>query len=89
MSRSSSRPILASRRARMNENNGHLDSIAQALHRLSIPLGWVRTTIDDLGEVRLGRQRSPKNRSKDHPTKYLRAANITWNGFYLIDVMDL
>src|SRR5439155_25111978 len=36
-----------------------------------------------------GRQRSPKNRSADHPTKYLRAANITWNGLNLSDVLDM
>jgi hypothetical protein len=40
-----------------------------------------------VGEVQLGRQRSPKNRSKDYPTKYIRAANITEKGLDLSDVL--
>lgn len=54
-----------------------------------LPAGWVWVKVDTLGEVQLGRQRSPKNRSKDFPTKYIRAANITENGLALTDVMDM
>ena len=40
----------------------------------------------EVGIVHLGRQRSPKNISKDYPTKYIRAANITESG---IDVTNV
>jgi type I restriction enzyme, S subunit len=54
-----------------------------------LPEGWCWTRIEALGEVQLGRQRSPQNRSRDYPTKYIRAANITEDGFDLTDVMDM
>jgi type I restriction enzyme S subunit len=39
--------------------------------------------------VQLGRQRSPKNVSKNHPTKYIRAANITEHGIDVSDVLEM
>lgn len=54
-----------------------------------LPRGWCWATVEQLGEVQLGRQRSPKNRSRNYPTKYIRAANITENGFDLSDVLDM
>lgn len=54
-----------------------------------LPPGWCWITVGEAGEVRLGRQRSPKNRSANHPTKYIRAANITWDGLDLSDVLDM
>ena len=54
-----------------------------------LPEGWCWARIKALGEVQLGRQRSPQNRSRDYPTKYIRAANITEDGFDLTDVMDM
>ena len=53
------------------------------------PSGWLWLTAESLGSVQLGRQRSPKNRSKDYPTKYIRAANITEQGLDLHDVLDM
>ncbi len=41
---------------------------------------WPLKQTSEIGEVCLGRQRSPKNVSKDYPTKYIRAANITESG---------
>ena len=57
--------------------------------RPQLPVGWQWATTDEIGHVQLGRQRSPKNRSKDFPVKYIRAANITVNGLDLTDVMDM
>lgn len=37
----------------------------------------------------MGRQRSPGNRSNLNPTKYVRAANITWEGMDLSEVLDM
>lgn len=58
-------------------------------HLESLPSGWLWLTAESVGIVQLGRQRSPKNRSKDYPTKYIRAANITEQGLDLDDVLDM
>ncbi len=73
----------------MSDSNHHLDPAAAELLALPVPPGWARTTVSELGEVRLGRQRSPKNRSSENPTKYIRAANITWTGLDLSEVLDM
>lgn len=74
----------------MSEHNGHHgEAVIDEILSLPVPQGWIRTNIAAVGEVRLGRQRSPKNRSADYPTKYLRAANITWAGIDLTDVLDM
>ena len=54
-----------------------------------LPDSWCWARVDQVGNVQLGRQRSPQNRSKDFPTQYIRAANITENGLDLTDVMDM
>ena len=55
----------------------------------AIPRGWLWLTAESVGMVQLGRQRSPKNRSKNYPTKYIRAANIKEDGLDLNDVLDM
>lgn len=55
----------------------------------SLPEGWCWARVDALGAVQLGRQRSPQNRSKDYPTKYIRAANITEDGLDCSDMLDM
>ncbi len=42
--------------------------------------------LGDVAEIRLGRQRSPKNHTGPRLRPYLRAANVTWNGLDLRDV---
>ena len=43
----------------------------------------------DIADVRLGRQRSPKNHVGTRMRPYLRAANITWDGLNLSDVKEM
>ena len=64
-------------------------NVADTIRQLPLPPGWSLTTVGDNGEVRLGRQRSPKNRSDKHPTPYVRAANLTWEGIDLSDVLEM
>lgn len=45
--------------------------------------------MDEFAEVQLGRQRSPKNHTGPSMHKYLRAANVTWKGLNLDDVMEM
>jgi type I restriction enzyme, S subunit len=54
-----------------------------------LPEGWRWMRVAELGDVQLGRQRSPNNRSKDFPTKYIRAANLTNTGLDLDDLLDM
>ena len=54
-----------------------------------LPGGWCWATVEQLAEVQLGRQRSPKNHSGPYMMPYLRAANITWNGIDLSDVKTM
>jgi type I restriction enzyme S subunit len=63
--------------------------VPDATNLPSLPEGWAWATASQVGEVQLGRQRSPKKRSKDYPTKYIRAANITEQGIDLNDVLDM
>ena len=53
------------------------------------PKRWVSVTLDDIAEVRLGRQRSPKRAHGPHMTPYLRAANVTWLGISLTDLKQM
>ncbi|MFI9646130.1 restriction endonuclease subunit S [Streptomyces sp. NPDC052040] len=54
-----------------------------------VPKGWVRVRLDEVAEVRLGRQRSPKNHSGTQMRPYLRAANVDWDGLKLDDVKEM
>jgi type I restriction enzyme, S subunit len=45
--------------------------------------------LDEVADVRLGRQRSPKNHSGTRMRPYLRAANVTWRGLDLMDVKEM
>jgi len=53
------------------------------------PLGWATVRLKDVADVRLGRQRSPKNHSGPNMRPYLRAANVTWSGLALEDVKTM
>ena len=45
--------------------------------------------VSRVGSVRLGRQRSPDKHTGRHPTKYLRAGNITSRGLDVTDVLEM
>ena len=51
--------------------------------------GWIQATVSEIANVQLGRQRSPKDHNGPWMTPYLRAANITWDGFALVDVNSM
>lgn len=54
-----------------------------------LPAGWTWTTIGEVADVQLGRQRSPKNHSGSHMRPYLRSANVTWAGIDVTDVKEM
>jgi type I restriction enzyme S subunit len=55
----------------------------------TLPESWLYVPVEAVGEVFLGRQRSPKNHSGSNMRPYVRAANITWNGWNLSDVKEM
>ncbi|MGW6694234.1 restriction endonuclease subunit S [Rhodococcus sp. NPDC054953] len=46
-------------------------------------------TLSEIAEVKLGRQRSPKDHDGPNMRKYLRAANVGWSGLLLDDVKEM
>lgn len=54
-----------------------------------LPPGWCWVAIRDIGDVRLGRQRSPDRATGPHMRPYMRAANVTWKGISLDDVKQM
>ncbi len=53
------------------------------------PSGWAEARLAELADVRLGRQRSPKNHAGSRMRPYLRAGNVTWSGLDLSDVKEM
>lgn len=54
-----------------------------------LPDGWVWASVEQLGNVQLGRQRTPSKMKGDNPQKYIRAANITEKGINFEDVLKM
>jgi type I restriction enzyme S subunit len=54
-----------------------------------LPSGWSLQRFDQIADIQLGRQRSPKDHAGLHMRSYLRAANITWKGWDLSDVKEM
>lgn len=54
-----------------------------------LPEGWVWASVEQLGDVQLGRQRSPDKLKGVSPTRYIRAANITESGIDFSDVLEM
>jgi type I restriction enzyme S subunit len=55
----------------------------------TLPQGWVWASVEQLGDVQLGRQRSPDKLKGVNPTRYIRAANITEQGIDFSDVLKM
>ncbi len=54
-----------------------------------LPQGWVWASVEQLGAVQLGRQRSPGKLIGLNPAPYIRAANITEQGINFSDVLEM
>jgi len=72
-----------------NPNGDAVGTVSASIRGIPLPAGWILAVGGDVGAVRLGRQRSPKNRSDKFPTRYVRAANLTWDGIDLADVLEM
>lgn len=54
-----------------------------------LPAGWEWSTIGQVADVQLGRQRSPQHHQGAQMRSYLRSANVTWDGISLDDVKEM
>jgi|MedtruStandDraft_1076414.scaffolds.fasta_scaffold02329_6 type I restriction enzyme S subunit len=54
-----------------------------------LPSGWTIARVAQVGEIKLGRQRSPKDHFGEHMTPYLRVANVKENALDLSDVKEM
>jgi type I restriction enzyme, S subunit len=57
--------------------------------RRSLPAGWRWASVQELGDIQLGRQRSPEMVRGINPARYIRAANITEQGIDFTDVLEM
>jgi len=64
-------------------------SLATAQLPFSLPPGWEWCRVQDVGEVKLGRQRSPANHNGPHMVPYLRVANVMEARLDLRDVKKM
>lgn len=69
--------------------SAHPGTTAQLADSVTLPSGWCWTSVEQVAEVRLGRQRSPSRASGPNMRSYLRAANVTWHGLDLTDVKQM
>lgn len=65
------------------------DDLNEDQSYISLPSNWCWSKVEDIGEVFLGRQRSPKNHNGPNMRPYVRAANITWNGWNTSDIKEM
>lgn len=54
-----------------------------------LPLGWAWAKVDEVGEVKLGRQRSPEHHTGTHMRPYLRVANVYEDRIDLSSVLEM
>lgn len=54
-----------------------------------LPVGWTARPVGEAGEVLLGRQRSPGQMTGQHPTPYLRVANVLDGRIDFSDVLTM
>jgi type I restriction enzyme S subunit len=54
-----------------------------------LPDGWCWASVDQVGDVQLGRQRSPKHHQGTHMRPYLRVANVFEDRIDIRDVMEM
>lgn len=55
----------------------------------ALPEGWAWASVEQLGYVQLGRQRSPSKMTGENSVKYIRAANITETGIDFADILEM
>jgi hypothetical protein len=73
----------------LNDARRRLDQLRNQANLALITGKGTKVRLADVCDLRLGRQRSPKNHSGPNMVPYLRAANVTWDGLDLSDVKQM
>lgn len=55
----------------------------------TLPSGWIWASVEQAGEVKLGRQRAPQHHRGEHMRPYLRVANVFEDRIDVSDVMKM
>ncbi|MFS7306804.1 restriction endonuclease subunit S [Rahnella inusitata] len=63
-----------------------LPPISEEEKPFELPVGWEWCRVEDIGDLKLGRQRSPKDHHGPYMTPYLRVANVHDNEIRVDDV---
>lgn len=74
-------------RIRAERNSRAVDLKQSALTEL--PEGWAWATVQEAGDVQLGRQRAPQHHTGEHIRPYLRVANVLEDALDLRDVKEM
>lgn len=74
-------------RAKRNLTRFRASLLQAAIDDASVGGQLVR--VDQIAQIQLGRQRSPRHHAGTHMRPYLRAANVTWGGISLFDVKEM
>jgi type I restriction enzyme S subunit len=72
-----------------NALSGDENGAPPVIERWKIPDSWTWAKVGDVGEVKKGMVRTPRNRPGINATKYLRAANITEDGLDLTSLFEM
>ena len=93
------RPVETAHLSRLDAASRRLGNIEAELTGYELSTYWTLThnpslatktvKLDQIAEVRLGRQRSPKNHTGESMRPYLRAANVGWSGLLLNDIKQM
>jgi len=82
--------ILAERRSRWPKGKKYQPPAEPKTDDLpDLPEGWIWAQVKDVGEVKLGRQRSPEHHAGPHLRPYLRVANVYEDRLDLTDVKEM
>ena len=82
--------ILDERRAKWSGKGKYKEPIGvPADYSLQLPDGWTGATVDQLGNVQLGKMLDKQKHTAGMPYRYLRNINVRWGDFDLSDVFEM
>lgn len=82
--------ILEERRAKWSGKGKYKEPIGLPVdYSLQLPDGWTGATVDQLGNVQLGKMLDKQKHTAGMPYRYLRNINVRWGDFDLSDVFEM
>jgi len=82
--------IFEERRAKWTGKGKFKEPMAQAAQiAIALPDGWTSATVDQLGNVQLGKMLDKQKHTAGVPYRYLRNINVRWGTFDVSDVFEM